>query len=93
MPCTNDCRPDAMLDKWAYARFMLGSPEDMAATWRADGVNYVLIWEAGYQAVVQLALNRFTAEDDQALRQLVRRSAEIYFVDLGGVYQLYRLKG
>jgi 4-amino-4-deoxy-L-arabinose transferase-like glycosyltransferase len=91
LPCINDCRPDAMLDKWAYARRTLGSPEAIAAAWRADGVSYVLMWEAGYQAARQLALNRITMEDDQALRQLRQEQMDL-MADFGGVYQLYRLR-
>jgi 4-amino-4-deoxy-L-arabinose transferase-like glycosyltransferase len=89
--CTGDCRPDAMLDKWAYARRTLGSPEAIAAAWRNDGVGYVLLWDAGYQAARQLALNRFTPDDEQALQQLIQEHMELV-KDFGGVYQLYRLK-
>lgn len=90
--CDNPCLPDAMLDKWAYARRTLGSPESIAAAWHSDGVDYVLLWKAGYQAARQLALNRFTPEDDQALQQLIQERLELV-KDFGGVYQLYRLKG
>jgi len=91
MPCTSDCRPDAMVDRWAYARHTLGSPEAIAEAWRTDGVDYVLMWKAGYQAARQLALNRFTPADDQALQQLVREELELVN-DFGGEYQIYRLK-
>jgi hypothetical protein len=90
--CDNPCLPDAMLDKWAYARRTLGSPESIAAAWHSDGVDYVLLWKAGYQAARQLALNRFTPEDEQALQQLIQERLELV-KDFGGVYQLYRLKG
>lgn len=91
LPCTNDCRPDAMLDKWAYARRTLGEPAAIAAAWRQSGIDYVLLWSAGYEAAKQLALNQFTAEDDRALQQLIRDQLEL-INDFGGVYQLYRLK-
>ena len=89
--CDNPCLPDAMLDKWAYARRTLGSPEAIATAWHSDGVDYVLLWKVGYQAARQLALNRFTPEDDQALQQLIQERLEL-IKDFGGVYQLYRLK-
>jgi 4-amino-4-deoxy-L-arabinose transferase-like glycosyltransferase len=89
--CNNNCLPDAMLDKWAYARRTIGSPGAIAAAWRSDDVDYVLLWEAGYQAAKQLAINRFTPEDDQALQQLLQERLEL-IEDFGGIYQLYRLK-
>jgi hypothetical protein len=51
----------------------------------------VLFWDAGYEAATQLALNRFTPEDDQALQQLMADRLEL-IKDFGGAYQLYRLK-
>jgi hypothetical protein len=89
--CANDCRPDAMLDKWTYARRTLSEPEAIAAAWRHSGADYVLLWSTGYQAAKQLALNQFTAEDDRALQQLIRDQMEL-INDFGGAYQLYRLK-
>ncbi len=68
------------------------SRERIAEAWRTSGVEYVLMWEAGYEAARQLALNRFTPEDDQALQQLLHDRLELV-QDFGGVYQLYRLKG
>lgn len=89
--CDNTCLPDAMLDKWAYARRTLVSPEAIAADWRTAGVNTVLLWDAGYRSAQQLALNRFTPEDDATLQQLIHDHLEL-IKDFGGVYQLYRLK-
>ena len=50
-----------------------------------------VILEAGYQAARQLALNRFTTEDEQALRQLRQEQLDL-LADFGGAYQLYRLR-
>ncbi len=89
--CNGVCLPDAMLDKWAYARRTLGSPEAIASAWRRAGVEYVLLWEVGYRAAQQLALNHATPEDDQALQRLRQDQLEL-IEDFGGAYQLYRLK-
>jgi hypothetical protein len=72
LPCDNDCRPDAMLDRWAYARRTLGTAAAITDAWRSARINYVLVWQAGHQAAKQLALNQLTAEDDQTLQQLIR---------------------
>jgi hypothetical protein len=89
--CRITCLPDAMLDRFVYARRTLGTPHALAEAWRAQGVDYLLIWNAGYQAARQLALNRIAAEDEQALQQLIHEELDLV-KDYGGAYQLYRLR-
>ena len=89
--CRTICWPDTMVDNFVYARHMLGSAQALANHWRAQGVDYVLIWRAGYEAARQLALNPITPEDEQALQQLVEEDLEL-IKDFGGAYQLYRLR-
>ena len=56
-----------------------------------EGIDYLLIWDAGYQAARQLALNRITLEDEQALQQIIHEELDLV-KDYGGAYQLYRLR-
>ncbi|HTP11808.1 MAG TPA: glycosyltransferase family 39 protein [Anaerolineae bacterium] len=89
--CRTTCLPDAMLDNFVYARRNLGSARAIADAWRAQGIGYVLIWNAGYQAARQLALNRITPEDEQVFQQITQDEL-VLVKDYGGAYQLYRLK-
>lgn len=89
--CRTTCWPDAMVDNFVHARRTLGPARALADHWRAEGVDYLLIWNAGYEAARQLALNPITPEDEQALRQLIQEELEL-IADYGGVYQLYRLR-
>jgi hypothetical protein len=89
--CRATCWPDAMLDNFVYARHIYGSAQALTDHWRAQGVDYVLIWNAGYQAARELALNRITPEDEQVLQQIIQEELELV-KDYGGVYQLYRLR-
>jgi hypothetical protein len=87
--CAVDCQPDTMIDNWTYARRTFGSPDQIAQRWQASGVRYVLLWRPGYEAAVNLALNRLTADDQLALDQLLAERLTLVR-DFGGVYQLYR---
>ena len=89
--CQVDCRPDALIDRWWHARRTLGSVDQIAAQWQREGVQYVLLHRAGYQAAIDLNLLRPTADDQQALDQLVENHLE-FVHDYGGQYQLYRLR-
>ena len=80
-----------MLDNFVYARRTLGSSRTLTDVWREQGVDYLLIWNAGYQAARQLALNRITPEDEQALQQIIQEELELV-QDYGGAYQLYHLR-
>jgi hypothetical protein len=89
--CRTTCWPDAMVDNFVHARRAVGASRALADTWREQGIDYLMIWNAGYQAARQLALNRITHEDEQALQQIIREELELV-EDYGGVYQLYRLR-
>jgi hypothetical protein len=89
--CRTTCWPDAMLDNFMNARRTLGSAQAITDRWRAQGVDYVLLWQAGYEAARQLALNPIGPEDERALQQIIQDDLEL-MNDFGGAYQLYRLK-
>jgi hypothetical protein len=44
-----DCRPDSLMDAWYYARRTVddGAPAAIANRWRADGADYLLVYEFG----------------------------------------------
>ncbi len=87
--CQADCRPDAMIDRWEHARRTIGSPDQIAQQWRSDGVRYLLIWRAGYEALSDLDFRRLTDEDRAALQDFIRQNLELVR-DYGGDYQLYQ---
>ncbi len=87
--CHVDCRPDALLDNWWHARRTIGSIDQIADRWQTDGVQYVLLYQQGYHAAIDLKLDASSLEDQQALTDLIEQRLDLVR-DFGGAYQLYR---
>jgi hypothetical protein len=87
--CHVDCQPDSLLDRWWHARQSIGSIDQIADRWQADGVQYVLLYQQGYRAATDLNFSTATIEDQPALDQLISQRLDLVR-DFGGVYQLFR---
>jgi hypothetical protein len=91
--CRVECRPDALLDRWLHTTHVYGSDAaTIADAWRAEGVTHVLLYRAGYEAIVAAGFDPVSEADRTALAVLL--SEEMVAVhDLGGVYELYVFPG
>jgi hypothetical protein len=78
-----------MIDRWEHARRTIGTPDQIARQWQAEGVRYVLLWRTGYDAISQLDFRKLTVEDREALQDFLKQQLELVR-DYGGDYQLYR---
>jgi hypothetical protein len=88
--CDVVCEPDALLDRWWHLRRTIGSPQAIAAHWRAEGVSHVLVYEAGRQFRQADGYDPFSAEDWIDLSRLIE--GELTLVkDLNGAYRLYTI--
>ncbi len=48
-PSTIVCEPDVLFDHWAYPLQNGASADDVLAAWRDAGVDYLLVWDTGYE--------------------------------------------
>jgi hypothetical protein len=90
-PSTIRCDPDALLDRWWHARRTLGSVENIADAWRAEGITHVLLSHFGRNQVEHEGFDAFTAEDWSALDMLIQHEL-ISITASGSGYSLYRLR-
>jgi hypothetical protein len=86
--CRRDCAPDSILDELAHLVDQHGTAAAIAQSWQAAGVSHILLHRAGFDFM------RSTAPElaNQAtLEQLIAHHLTLVS-DVGGIYQLYRLR-
>jgi len=72
--CAVDCRPDALLDRWLHTTHLYGHDADaIARAWQADGITHVLLYRAGYRAIVEAGFDPVTPRDVATLQDLEAR--------------------
>lgn len=92
--CREDivCQPDALLDRWWYARHAGLGAEDVMEDWRAEGVTHVLLFRDGMAAARDAGYDPFLAEDWIQLEKFTEELLQPVWTDLPG-YALYALGG
>lgn len=69
-----DCQPDALLDRWLHTTHLYGHDADaIARAWQADGITHVLLYRAGYRAIVEAGFDPVTPRDVATLQDLEAR--------------------
>jgi len=72
--CAVDCQPDALLDRWLHTTHLYGHDADaIARAWQAGGITHVLLYRAGYRAIVEAGFDPVTPRDVATLRDLEAR--------------------
>jgi hypothetical protein len=89
--CRVECWPDSLLDRWWHLRRTVGGPIDIAQVWQRQGFTHVLLYRAGYQAIVQAGFDPITAQDQMALSDLLVGQAQLVR-QVGDAYSLYSLE-
>jgi hypothetical protein len=89
--CRVECWPDALLDRWWHMRQTVGAPDHIAASWRADGFTHLLLFNSGYEMILDQAYDPISPQDQAALATLLAQHT-IMQQDFNGAYTLYRLK-
>lgn len=90
--CREDivCEPDALLDRWWYARRAGLGAEAVIETWSAEGVTHVLLFRDGMAAARDAGYDPFEAEDWIQLERFTEELLQPVWTDLEG-YGLYAL--
>jgi len=88
--CRVECWPDSLLDRWWHLRRTIGSPDEIARTWQRQGVTHVLLYRAGYLAIIQEHFDPITADDQTALEALLSQRMRLV-QDVGDAYRMYAL--
>jgi hypothetical protein len=86
------CRGDALLDFWSAARRAGHPPEAIFAGWAAQGDDYVLMFDAGYDLWTSSGATYAPAEDAELPAALALLGAPVWRSS-DGLYTLYRLPG
>lgn len=90
--CQIQCWPDALLDRFLHAVHLYGNDADaIAAAWRAEGVDYVLLHRAGLESILEARFDPVTSDDVQTLDELIARHMRPVR-EFGEAYALYRLE-
>ena len=87
--CNVDCWPDSMIDNWWHARRTIGSSADIALRWQQAGIQYLVVFQPGYQAAFDIGLDPSTPEDQRAFGQFVDEQLALV-KNFGDAYYLYR---
>jgi hypothetical protein len=89
-PQTIVCIPDIMLDQWAYPLARGETPDQIFASWRAQGDDYLLLYHLGYAF--------FTEDDTYSRQENLQFPAALdshmtpIWTDALGTYSLYTWK-
>ncbi|MFQ5575668.1 MAG: ArnT family glycosyltransferase [Anaerolineae bacterium] len=91
--CRLDCRPDSILDEYGHLQYLYGGDAGaIAEGWRSRGVTHVLVFKLGLDFL--LADEKIPPAERPNPAALNRLTAD-YFeptFDVGGAYQLYRIR-
>lgn len=68
--CDRDCRPDSILDELGHLEYLYGDAAGIAEAWRQAGVTHVLVFDAGYNFVVETELESALPQDLTLLESL-----------------------
>ncbi len=68
--CERDCRPDSILDKLSHLEYLHQDAAGIAAAWREAKVSHVLLFDAGYDFVVNADMAWITPRDLTLLDRL-----------------------
>ena len=91
--CRVACWPDALLDRFLHTTHLYGHDAGaIAAAWRSQGVTHVLLYRAGYQAIVEAGFDPVTPADAETLAALVEEHLRPV-AGWGDAYELYALDG
>ncbi|MEM7335123.1 MAG: glycosyltransferase family 39 protein [Chloroflexota bacterium] len=86
--CDHDCRPDSILDEFPHLVYLHENAENIHQAWLEDDVTHVLIWQDGYEFILEE--DRLNAQQqDVILQTLIQNhlSPMSSEVDLG--YEFY----
>ncbi len=83
------CEPDAITDRWWYARQHETSNEVIAEKWREEGVTHLLYYRLGAELIREAARDPLTAADWAGLDSFLREQW-IMVQDFGQAYTLYQ---
>ncbi len=61
--CDRDCRPDSILDEMGHLEYLYGDAAGIAEAWRQRGITHVLMFDAGYDFVVETELKSALPQD------------------------------
>jgi hypothetical protein len=81
------CNPDAILDRWWHTRQLVQDPDDIASSWKAQGVTHVFLARPGLRAVRAAGFDPLDEADWQALEAFI----DVHLEPLGGSEDLYAL--
>jgi hypothetical protein len=88
--CRVECWPDSLLDRWWHVRRTFGSADDIARQWRQQGFSHVLLYQTGYQAIIDAGFDPISLDDQSALAALLQSRGHLV-QDIAGAYRLYAL--
>jgi hypothetical protein len=89
--CAVDCRPDALLDRWLHTTHLHGHDvEAIAGAWHAKEITHILLYRAGYEAILEAGFDPVTPDDEETLAQVLDKEAALV-ADFGGAYEVYAL--
>ena len=78
-----------MINNWWHARRTIGSSADIALRWQQAGIQYLVVFQPGYQAAFDIGLDPSTPEDQRAFGQFVDEQLALV-KNFGDAYYLYR---
>jgi hypothetical protein len=91
--CRQDCRPDALLDRWSHTIQIYGhDSEAIARAWRAEGFTHVLLHRAGLEHILEAQFDPITPADLDTLDSLTTEHMTL-IESFGSAYEVYRLSG
>lgn len=85
--CDVDCRPDAILDRFGHDIHLYDNSGAIADAWRAEGISHVLVFDAGFNFLIESGAN-VNVETLRALRE--QHLTEID--SSNNLYTLYQLE-
>ncbi|MCB8968468.1 MAG: glycosyltransferase family 39 protein [Ardenticatenaceae bacterium] len=88
--CAVDCRPDSILDTFAHLEYLYRNGDAIADAWLADGVTHVLLFQTGFEFVVEAQTERI-APRDMAVWQSLEQERLHLVTDWNGAYKLYEI--
>jgi len=94
--CQKTCIPDSGIDLWWDERQTIGDPQQIIQSWRASGVQYVLISDGGLKFLTtdtqEKKYELLTPADLAALDQM--RASDLKLIwSIPGAYSLYQIQG
>jgi hypothetical protein len=91
--CQRDCRPDSILDEFGHLEYLHGpNAAAIAQAWHNQGITHILVHRLGYNFLLGDPTTTPEVRPNAALLQALEADYFEPVIDLGGAYQVYRLK-